>query len=152
LSSRHALRYSGRMSRSDLSTLFAHPLLIGFGHLEESFAETLGRGQGDSFPPYNVEQITPHKLAMTFALAGFRQDDIDIVQDGRHLKLAGKMPDKPDATYLHKGIASRGFRRRFMLADGYHVTAAELRDGLLTLTIERPPEKNQERKIPIKTS
>lgn len=137
------------MASRDTSTIFTHPLLIGFGHMEESLAETIGRGKGDSFPPYNVEQITPLRLEMTFALAGFREDDLEIVQDGRHLKLEGEMPDRPDATFLHRGIAARGFRRRFLLADGYDVTAAQLRDGLLIVTVERPPEAPKERKISI---
>lgn len=137
------------MARKDTSALFTHPLLIGFGHLEDSFAETLGRGQGDSFPPYNVEQISPHSLEMTFALAGFREADIDVVQDGRHLKLSGQIPERTQATFLHRGIAARGFRRRFLLADGYDVTAAQMRDGLLILSVERPPEQPKERKIPV---
>lgn len=140
------------MTRRDTSTMFTHPLLIGFGHLEESFAETVGRGQGDSFPPYNVEQTTPHQLQMTFAVAGFRSDNIEVVQEGRHLKLSGQMPEKPQATFLHRGIAARGFRRRFLLAEGYDISAADLQDGLLTLTIERPPEKPQERRIDITSS
>lgn len=140
------------MSRQDVSRLFTHPLLIGFGQLEQSFAETVGRGQGDSFPPYNVEQTSPHALQMTFAVAGFRSEDLDVLQEGRHLKLSGQMPEKKDAAYLHRGIAARGFRRQFLLADGYDVSGADLRDGLLTITIERPPEKTSARTIAITAS
>ncbi|MEO0410929.1 MAG: Hsp20 family protein [Pseudomonadota bacterium] len=133
----------------DFSALFGHPLLVGFGRLENALTDAMGGGQGDSFPPYNVEQVTADHLVMTFAVAGFQRGDIEVVQHGRHLKLTGQMTDKADASYLHRGIAARGFRRRFLLADGYDVTACTLQDGLLRVDIVRPDQDEAARTIPI---
>lgn len=133
----------------DYSALFGHPLLVGFGRLETALSDAMGRGQGDSFPPYNVEQVTPDHLVMTFALAGFQREEIEVVQQGRNLRLSGQMAEKANASYLHRGIAARGFRRRFLLADGYDVTGCTLADGLLRIDIIRPDQDDEARVIPV---
>ncbi|MEM7570246.1 MAG: Hsp20 family protein [Pseudomonadota bacterium] len=133
----------------DFSALFGHPLLVGFGRLETALTDAMGRGQGDNFPPYNVEQLSSDHLVMTFALAGFRPEDLDVVQQGRHLLLSGQMPENKDASYIHRGIAARGFRRRFLLADGYDVTACTLKDGLLRIDVVRPDQDDAPRTIPV---
>jgi HSP20 family molecular chaperone IbpA len=60
--------------------------------------------------------------------------------------------DREDKTFLHRGIASRQFQRSFVLAEGIEVLAAELRNGLLTIVLERPRQESVVRTIPIRSA
>ena len=87
-----------------------------------------------SYPPYNIEKLTEDSYQITMAVAGFSEDDIDITVKENSLLISGqsgKETDDTDRTYLHRGIASRSFERRFDLADHIIVTGADLENGLL---------------------
>ena len=75
----------------------------------------------------------PHHLA----LPGFSKDDIKIVLDHNRLFIRGKMKDRNGSTYLHRGIAGRGFERQFDLADYIEVTGATMGDGVLVIDLKR---------------
>jgi len=109
---------------------------------------------GSTYPPYNVAQIDEDTYRIELAVAGFSEADIDIESHENVLTLTGtKTPiaDNDDAKqYLHRGIAERGFERRFQLADHVFVTGAEMKNGLLVIALKRElPEALKPRKIAI---
>ena len=81
-------------------------------------------------------------LRITLAVAGFAIDDLDITTEDSQLVVRGKQSDDSDRDFLHRGIAARQFQKAFVLADGMRVLAAELKNGLLMIDLDRPrPEK-----------
>ena len=106
-----------------------------------------------SYPPYNVVQIGEDAYRIDLAVAGFSEDDIDIESHESVLTVTGhKTPieSDDDTQYLHRGIAERGFERRFQLADHVIIEGAELKNGLLSLSLRRElPDALKPRKIKI---
>ncbi|MEP6343014.1 MAG: Hsp20 family protein [Maricaulaceae bacterium] len=106
-----------------------------------------------SYPPYNVVQIGEDAYRIDLAVAGFSEDDIDIESHESVLTVTGhKAPieSDDDMQYLHRGIAERGFERRFQLADHVIIEGADLKNGLLSLSLRRElPDALKPRKIKI---
>ena len=125
---------------------------VGFDRLFE-LLENNGRSpQNENYPPFNIERTGENDYKVTVAVAGFKTDEIEITAQQNMLIVAGqKDADSNDnRDFLHMGIASRNFERKFQLADHIHVTDADLADGLLTITLVREvPEALKPRKINI---
>lgn len=132
-------------------SLFSSPFLLGF----EAFEERLDHlsKTADGYPPYNIERIRledgGERFDIAIAVAGFSEREIEIVVEDNQLQVKGRAEDKPEREFLHRGIATRQFQRCFLLADGMRVSSADLRDGLLTVHIERPVAARIARKIEI---
>ncbi len=96
------------------------------------------------FPPYNISQDDKHTY-VEMALAGYSKKNINVVVEDKVLTIEGSTDNAPlsERQDIHKGIASRRFKRSFSLGEHVEVNSAELKDGLLTVTIEEvlPPEK-----------
>jgi molecular chaperone IbpA len=107
------------------------------------------------YPPYNIEKTGEDSYRITMAVAGFGEEDLEItVQENSLVIKAGKAKPEDDKTvkYLHRGIATRGFERRFDLADFIKVTGARLDNGMLSIELEREvPEAMKPRTIAIET-
>jgi HSP20 family molecular chaperone IbpA len=136
-------------------TPFSSPLLLGFDAMEKTL-ERISKG-GDGYPPYNIERIgggteEGERLRITLAVAGFSDADLDVVTEENQLVIRGKQTDDADREFLHRGIAARQFQRVFMLADGMRVLGAELKNGLLSIDLDRPQPDRLVRKIGIKVS
>ena len=107
----------------------------------------------DAYPPYNVVQTDENSYRIELAVAGFAEDDFDIEARENVLTIAARKEAAPqgqeaDVTYLHRGIAERGFERRFQLADHVVVENASLHHGLLTVSLKREiPDALKPRKI-----
>lgn len=125
---------------------------VGFDRLFE-LLENSGRvGGNENYPPFNIERTGENDYIVTVAVAGFKPDEVEITAQQNMLIVAGrKDADSNDnRDFLHMGIASRNFERRFQLADHIHVTAADMADGLLVVTLVREiPEALKPRKIAI---
>ena len=124
---------------------------VGFDRLFD-FLESASRAEQDNYPPYDIEKISDDSYRITVAVAGFRQDEIDITARQNLLVITGRKAENrnKDGNYLHVGIATRAFERRFELADFVRVENAELRDGLLSVELVREiPEAMKPRKIEI---
>ncbi len=125
---------------------------VGFDRLFE-LLETTGRSaQNENYPPFNIERTGENDYQVTVAVAGFKMEEIDIVAQQNLLIVTGsKQAESNDnRDFLHMGIASRNFERRFQLADHIHVTDADMSDGLLVITLVREvPEALKPRKIAI---
>ena len=126
---------------------------VGFDRLFD-YLENVGRAEQDNYPPFDIEKLSDDAYRITLAVAGFRRDEIDITAQQNMLVIAGRRSENRnrDGNFLHVGIATRAFERRFELADFVRVTAAELRDGLLSIELVREiPEAMKPRKIDIST-
>lgn len=132
-------------------TPFSNPLLLGFDTMEKTL-ERVAKS-GDSFPPYNIERVRGQdggeRLRITLAVAGFREDDLEITTEENQLVIRGRQGDDGEREYLHRGIAARQFQRIFVLADGMRVLGAELVNGLLSVDLDRPEPERLVRKINI---
>mgnify|MGYP002624597905 CR=1 FL=1 len=133
-------------------SLFDHPFFLGFDHFEREL-DRLKKNGGDSYPPYNVEQVTEDGLRITLAVAGFSAADLDIQVENNHLTIRGKHPaEDKERVYLHRGIAARQFQRAFVLADGLEVRGARLGHGLLHIDMQRVQPESNARRIHISTA
>ena len=125
---------------------------VGFDRLFD-FLENAGRlEQIDNYPPFDIEKVSDDRYRITIAVAGFRSDELDITARQNLLVITGRKAEgrNKDGNYLHMGIATRAFERRFELADFVRVETADLADGLLTLELVREiPEAMKPRKIAI---
>ena len=118
-------------------TLGAHPFLLGFEQLERLVERTAKSGS-DGYPPFNIEQTSDASYRITLAVAGFGDDDLSITVEDSQLVVRGKQTDgSEDCVFLHRGIAARQFQRSFVLADGVAVGAANLKNGLLHIDLQR---------------
>lgn len=107
-----------------------------------------------SYPPYNIEKTDENAYRISIAVAGFTPDDLSVeVKDGALHVSARKTEDKTERRFLHRGIATRAFERRFALADHVRVTGATHEHGMLHLDLVREmPEALKPRRIEIASS
>jgi molecular chaperone IbpA len=139
------------MSNFDFSPLYR--TVVGFDRLA-SLIDTATRLDGvQGYPPYNIEQSTDddNAYAIELAVAGFGDDDLDLeVKEGQLIVVGKKDSGAENRKFLHRGIAERGFIRRFQLADHVVVSGAHLKNGLLRIELKRElPEAMKPRKITI---
>jgi len=129
---------------------------VGFDRFNDLFESMLSETTEsfDNYPPYNIEKLGDDEYKIVMAVAGFNMDDLNIVLEDGELTVSGQSAereDKSDVQYLHRGIASRSFTRKFRLADHIKVTDAEMKDGLLVIHLfHEIPEEKKPRMIPIK--
>ena len=138
------------MRHFDLTPLYRST--IGFDRLA-SLLDSITSLEGDapSYPPYNIERLGENEYRITMAVAGFGEQDISAEVKESTLTIRGdKQADEKSANYLHRGIATRAFERRFQLADHVQVTGANLENGLLHVDLVRElPEAMKPRTIAI---
>ena len=128
---------------------------VGFDRLFDVL-ENAARGNvpETGYPPYDIERVSDDAFRITLAVAGFTDDEIEIVAQQNQLLVTGRKAeianDAEAPRYLHRGIAARAFERRFQLADHVKVTAANLAHGLLAIDLVREvPEAMKPRTIAI---
>jgi len=126
---------------------------VGFDRVFDAL-ENATEKAADNYPPFNIERLDANNFRITVAVAGFKSDEIDITAQQNALIVKGRKADSADATdrnrFVHLGIATRSFERRFDLADFVRVTGADLADGLLTIELLREiPEALKPQKIAI---
>ena len=123
---------------------------IGFDRLLDQLETLAEPDAGDNYPPYNIEKLGEDRYRVALAVAGFTQNELDVTVEGNQLTVSGKRAGAEDKEILHRGIAHRPFIRRFSLAEHMVVKDAKLRDGLLTIDLERQlPEAMKPRRISI---
>jgi len=125
---------------------------VGFDRLFD-FLESDGRADAaDNYPPYDIEKLGDDSYRITLAVAGFSAADIDITARQNMLVVTGRKAEARarDGSFVHMGIATRAFERRFELADFVRVESADMKDGLLSIDLLREiPEAMKPRKIAI---
>lgn len=107
--------------------------------------------EDDGYPPFDILRDGEDSYQITLAVAGFRPEDIELVAHQNQLTVTGKRGEEDGrGEYLHRGIATRAFERRFQLADYIEVGEARFDNGLLSIALKRVvPEAMKPRKIEI---
>ena len=133
------------------------PVSVGFDNVFDHFEQMF---EGDmlssmpSFPHYNIVKTDKNKYDIEIALAGYSKKDIEVNLEEGVLSIKSKKEDKEetkDGEVIHKGIAKRYFSKSFTIADDVEVKGAELKDGLLKVSMERIiPDHKKPRNITIK--
>ncbi len=130
-----------------------HPFTIGYDDVFKHF-ETLLEHQQPNYPPYNIVKTGDYTHCVEVALAGYSKVEVEVIVEDKTLTIkSSDLPgkDKPKDNVIHKGIAKRAFKRIFTLADDVVVNDAVLKDGLLTVELERVvPEDKKPKVIKIK--
>ena len=124
---------------------------IGFDRLARLMDTAQEAAAAPSYPPYNIEKTGDDSYRLTMAVAGFGQDDLDLVVKDNTLVISGRVrPEAQKGEVLYRGIAGRAFERRFVLADHIVVEGADLQNGLLHVGLKRVvPEALKPRRIQI---
>ena len=137
------------MRQFDFSPLYR--ATVGFDQIADIFDRVLTSDvQSSSYPPYNIEKIDEDAYRISLAVAGFSEADLNIEVREKSLNISANKSEEEKKSYLHRGIATRSFERRFQLADHIHVTGANQSDGMLHIELKREvPEALKPRKIHI---
>ncbi|MBK5946951.1 heat-shock protein [Rhodobacter veldkampii DSM 11550] len=138
------------MRSFDLSPLYR--ATVGFDRVADLMDRALTADLAQpTYPPYNIEKLGENAYRISIAVAGFAADDLSVeLRDGALTVAAKKAEEAGGRTYLHRGIATRAFERRFALADHLRVTGATHADGMLHIDLVREvPEALKPRRIEI---
>ena len=148
------------MTKSHLSIFNQlRPVTVGFDPIfdrfESMFDDNFFANQThQNYPPYNIMKTGDYTYNIEIALAGFSKKDIDVRYEDGVITVKSIQEAKQDGDQsgvLHKGISKRMFTKSFSIADDVEVKGAELKDGLLTISLERIiPESKKPRTIEIK--
>jgi len=138
------------------------PVTVGFDNVFDHFERMFDDDSFfrsptmSNFPPYNIVKTGKNTYDVELALAGFSKDDIEVQYEDNMLTVKSKQKDeksesKDEEGVLHRGISKRWFSKAFTIADDVEVKGAELKDGLLKISMERIiPEGKAPRTIEIK--
>ena len=139
------------------------PLSVGFDDVFDHF-ESMFDGPtfiGSNYPPYNIVKTGDNKFDIEVALAGFNKKDINVTSENGMLTIESKVKSvvndsvgadaKEDEEMIHKGISKRYFKKSFTIADDVEIKGAELKDGMLRVSMEKiVPEAKKLKTIDIK--
>jgi molecular chaperone IbpA len=140
------------MRTLDMSPLYR--ATVGFDQIADLMDRVMTNDAGtQSYPPYNIEKTDEDGYRISIAVAGFSEDDLEVEVKENALHITASKPQETaKRTYLHRGIATRAFSRRFHLADHVRVTGAVHKDGMLHIDLLREvPEALKPRQIPIQS-
>lgn len=113
--------------------------------------DTISKSQ-TKYPPYNIKSMGDTDYMIEIAVAGFKQEDLDVQLQNRTLTVTGKTPEDTN-TYLYKGLASRAFTSTFSLAERVDTTGVLLQDGLLKIFLKYiVPEELKPKKLEINSN
>ncbi len=138
------------MRNFDLAPLYR--ATVGFDQIADMMDRVLSNDIAQpTYPPYNIEKTADDAYRISIAVAGFADSDLSVeVRDGALLVSARKAEDDSTRSFLHRGIATRAFERKFQLADHVKVTGASHADGMLHIDLVREvPEALKPRRIQI---
>lgn len=141
------------MRNFDLTPLYR--ATVGFDRLADVMDRALTADvAAPTYPPYNIEKTGEDSYRISIAVAGFAPDDLSVeLRDSAVIVSAQKAEEDEDRSYLHRGIATRAFERKFTLADHVRVDGASHVDGMLHIDLVREiPEALKPRRIEIAKS
>ena len=137
------------MRHFDFSPLYR--ATVGFDQIVDMFDSVMTSDiQTSSYPPYNIEKMDGDIYRISVAVAGFSDADLSVEVKENSLIISAGKTEEEKKNYLHRGIASRSFKRQFQLADHVQVTGASHSDGMLHVELKREvPEALKPRQIQI---
>lgn len=127
---------------------------VGFDRLANILEQVASADAGQStYPPYNIEKTGESAYRITIAVAGFAESELNVEAREGQLIVTGRKAEAEDkGRFLHRGIATRAFERRFQLADHVRADRAVTENGLLHIDLVREvPESLKPRRIEIAT-
>lgn len=150
-----------QMTKNQLSIFNQlRPVTVGFDnvfdHFERMFNDDFFNVPSVNYPPYNIVKTGANEYNVEVALAGFSRDDVSVEFAEGILTIKSKDKKESekkdqDGNIIHKGISKRYFSKSFTVSDDVEIKGAELKDGLLTVSMERiVPESKKARVIEIK--
>ena len=128
------------------------PFAIGFDRTLQLLNRAENLHDNSNYPPYNIVKIDAENFSIELAIAGFDKKDISITKEKETLLIEGsKETLSEDTEYVHRGLSGRTFNRRFTLADDIVVKGADMKNGILSVSLERViPEEDKPVEIKIK--
>ncbi len=140
------------MRSFDLAPLYR--ATVGYDQIADLMDRVLTKDVSQpSYPPYNIEKTSEDAWRISLAVAGFSDEDLTIEVRENALLISGRKSDEEERTYLHRGIATRAFERRFHLADHVRVSGAVHENGMLHIDlVKEVPEALKPRRIEISKS
>ncbi|WP_371225022.1 Hsp20 family protein [Roseovarius sp. 2305UL8-3] len=138
------------MRNFDMAPLYR--ATVGFDQIADMMDRVLSSDVSQpTYPPYNIEKTADDAYRISIAVAGFADEDLGVeVKEGQLIVTARKQAEENERTFLHRGIATRAFERKFQLADHVRVTGAAHADGMLHIDLVREvPEALKPRRIEI---
>jgi HSP20 family molecular chaperone IbpA len=131
--------------------------VLGFEEFEQTLEHIANLQTESGYPPFNIERELNKTneetiLNITLAVAGFTEDLLEVTVEGRNLIIVGKKATEEKAEFLHQGIATRQFKKKFILAETIEVSSATLKDVLLIIKLRKPEPVKVLRQIPITTA
>jgi len=139
-----------QLQRFDAQSL--NRALIGFDRMFDNMERQFTNQLTTNYPPYNISRPEENLYQIEIAVTGFEKKEIEVTVEQEKLTITGQRADKTDGAveYLHRGLALRDFERTFTLAEHMKVISAEIKNGVLTVLIEREiPEEMKPRVIDI---
>jgi molecular chaperone IbpA len=128
------------------------PQTVGFDRFFDAFDQlALEKLPTNTFPPHNIVKLDENNYLVELAVAGFKDEDIEIEVLNGELTITGKKTVVDEnRSYLHRGIGTRSFKKVVRLADTVQVSGAGLEDGILAVSLVNViPEEKQPKRIPI---
>ena len=132
------------------------PFSVGFDSIFDEFDRMLESTErySTNYPPYNIKRVNDTDYRIEVALAGYSKDDIEVELKDSTLTVRNRSKeqtiDEKGNGVIHKGISTRQFERAFTISDDIKVKDAELKNGLLTIDLEREiPEEKKPRLIAV---
>lgn len=128
-----------------------HRATVGFDQIADLMDRvTATEATANAYPPYNIEKTADDAYRISIAVAGFSDADLSVDVKEKSLVVSAKKAEEEGKTFLHRGIATRAFERRFHLADHVVVTGASHADGMLHIElVKEVPEALKPRRIEI---
>ena len=126
---------------------------VGFDNVFELMDRFLdGQSVNNNYPPYNIYKNGESKYSIELAIAGFGEDEVEVKYADNTLTITGNKEEKGDTDVLHRGIANRNFTRTFNIADDVIVNGGSLKNGVLSIELQKIiPDEKKERVIKIKS-
>ena len=128
------------------------PYSVGFDNLFDRLFD-MDLDSSNSYPPYNISKVDENNYIIEMALAGFNKADLEIELTSGELTIKSKKKDdlEKNLNLIHQGISQRSFVRKFTLSDEILVKNAEMKDGMLIISLERLiPEHKKPKSISIR--
>ena len=127
---------------------------VGFDSMFDRWESAFSvEGNRSSYPPYNIRREGDEKYFIELAIAGLKEDDLEVSLQSQVLNIRSKKENsgsEENTNYVHRGIAKRQFEREFTLSDDIVVKGCDLTNGMLTIELEKIiPEEKRARLIPI---
>jgi len=136
----------------DIPTI--HRYSVGLDEMFDTLLRSVNANTNSNYPPYNIIRHDENRYAVELAVAGFKEDEIEITVEEGYLTVEGQqkvdIAKELPSTYLHHGISKRDFHKTWPLGNHVEVIGATFADGILTVNLERIiPEEMKPKKIAI---